>query len=171
MNESDREWLISVYSKASTGRFIPSGPWVTDEIIEREMSKRLARQGFDSPAGAVSLVALHDGQRVADVMGWYTEAEMRDREHRTAEIGWVGDPAFAGQGFVTEAAAGLLEHMFTAASAHRVEAHLDPRNGASARIAERLGMTREAHLRDSVWMHGEWCDTLIYGKLASEHAA
>jgi RimJ/RimL family protein N-acetyltransferase len=50
----------------------------------------------------------------------------------------------------------------------RVIAQLDPRNAPSARVCERVGMTREAHLREDYWTKGEWADTLIYGLLARE---
>ncbi len=43
-----------------------------------------------------------------------------------------------------------------------------PRNLASARVCERLGMRLEAHLREESWFKGEWGDLLVYAVLASE---
>jgi len=54
---------------------------------------------------------------------------------------------------------------------HRVIARVDGRNKASARLCERVGMTREAHLRRDEWAKGEWTDTLIYGLLTEEWPA
>lgn len=52
---------------------------------------------------------------------------------------------------------------------HRLVAHLDPRNVRSAALCERLGMTREAHLRrDWPEADGTWTDNLIYGLLSEE---
>jgi RimJ/RimL family protein N-acetyltransferase len=51
---------------------------------------------------------------------------------------------------------------------HRVWGDCDPRNPASARVMERAGMRREGHLVQNVWIKGEWCDSLIFGMLASE---
>ncbi|KAM9863428.1 GNAT family N-acetyltransferase [Leucobacter sp. BZR 635] len=162
LTDADREWLVSVYSQPEVGRFIPAGPWTAD-ISEAEISKRMNRRGFDTEQGAVSLMVLHEGERVAEVMCWFT-----DRDHRVAEIGWAGDPAHAGQGFVTEAATALLDYVFSEVRMHRVAAIIDPRNVPSMRVAERIGMRLEGHLREAEWMRGEWCDTLIYGKLASD---
>jgi RimJ/RimL family protein N-acetyltransferase len=36
---------------------------------------------------------------------------------------------------------------------------------------EKLGMRREAHLRENWWLKGEWCDSWIYAMLDSEWAA
>ncbi len=162
LTEADRDWLVAVHAQADVGRFIPAGPW-TEEIAEAEFAKRISRQGFDTEEGAVSLVATHDGTPVADIVSWFT-----DREHRVAEIGWAADPEHAGQGFVTEAAATLLDHLFDGERMHRVAAQIDPRNEPSMRVAERLGMQLEGHLRANDWMRGEWCDTLVYGMLASD---
>lgn len=162
LNDSDVDWLVGVYSQARVGRFIPSGPW-TPKQAAAEVEKRLSRRGFDTEQGALSLIALCDGVRVADIVSWYT-----NREHRLADIGWAGDPKHAGRGFVTEAASAMLEHAFSSAGMHRVAAMIDPRNVPSARVAERLGMTLEGRLRENDWMHGEWCDTLVYGILSTE---
>ena len=162
LTEDDADWLVSVYSQPDVGRFIPSGPWTTENAAA-EVAKRLSRRGFDTEEGAISLVATSAGVPVADLVSWFT-----DREHRVADIGWAGDPAHAGKGFVTEAAAALLEYAFTECGMHRVAAKIDPRNTASARLAERIGMQLEGRLRQNEWMHGQWCDTLVYGSLACD---
>jgi RimJ/RimL family protein N-acetyltransferase len=36
---------------------------------------------------------------------------------------------------------------------------------------EKLGMQREAHLRENWWLKGEWCDSWIYAILDREWAA
>ena len=64
-----------------------------------------------------------------------------------AEIGWAFAPSYAGRGFATEAATALVTMAFDHYPLHRLFAHLDPRNERSVALCERLGMTREAHLR------------------------
>ena len=51
---------------------------------------------------------------------------------------------------------------------HRVAAQMDARNLASARLARRVGMRQEAHLRQDWWIKGEWTDTLIFGMLSGD---
>jgi RimJ/RimL family protein N-acetyltransferase len=48
---------------------------------------------------------------------------------------------------------------------------MEARNGASARLASRLGMRQEAHHRSSEMFKGEWADILIYALLDSEWQA
>ncbi|PJJ65242.1 GNAT family N-acetyltransferase [Compostimonas suwonensis] len=87
------------------------------------------------------------------------------------EIGWVLHPDFQGAGYASEAAGALLRLCFEQFGAHRVSARLDPRNGASAALCERLGMRREALFRHDIFFKGEWGDTAIYAILAEEWAA
>ena len=42
------------------------------------------------------------------------------------------------------------------------------RNAASARVLERLGMRREAHLVENEHLKGEWTDEVVYALLARE---
>jgi RimJ/RimL family protein N-acetyltransferase len=53
---------------------------------------------------------------------------------------------------------------------HRIVACLDARNVASARLAERLGMRREAHFVSNEMFKGEWTDEVIYAMLAEDWA-
>lgn len=103
----------------------------------------------------------HEGMLVGDVM-----LRLKAGVHRSvAELGYVFDPAHGGRGFATEAARALVDLAFDHFGCHRVFANLDPRNNASARVCERLGMTHEAHLRRDWWGPGGWSDTVIYGLL------
>ncbi|GAB2442862.1 hypothetical protein GCM10027187_01070 [Streptosporangium sandarakinum] len=74
----------------------------------------------------------------------------------------------SGRGFATEAVRALIGVAFERCGMHRVIARLDARNEASARLCQRVGMVKEAHLRRDYWMKGEWADTLIYGLLAEQ---
>ena len=51
---------------------------------------------------------------------------------------------------------------------HRVVGRLEPRNTGSARVLEKLGMRREAHLVENEWVKGEWQSELVYAILARE---
>ncbi|NYI04120.1 GNAT family N-acetyltransferase [Allostreptomyces psammosilenae] len=96
---------------------------------------------------------------------------LRSREHRQGEIGYVFHPDFHGRGFATEASRVMLAVAFDSLGLHRVCGRLDARNTASARVLERLGMRREAHLRENEWVKGEWTDEVVYAMLAREWAA
>ncbi|WP_318199654.1 GNAT family protein [Streptomyces sp. SCL15-4] len=87
---------------------------------------------------------------------------------RQAEIGWVFDPRHAGRGYATEAAAALVALAFGQLGVHRVFARLDALNTASARVCERLGMRREAHLVENDLDGDRWGSEYVYAMLARE---
>ena len=82
----------------------------------------------------------------------------RSEEHQKGEIGYVFNPAYHGRGLATEAVVALLRLGFEGLGLHRITGHLDARNTASARVLERAGMRREAHLVENEFVKGEWTD-------------
>lgn len=87
---------------------------------------------------------------------------------RTGNIGWAIHPDYQRQGFASEAARALLDHLFAARNLHRVTATGDPRNVASTRVMERLGMRREGSMLKSLWTKGAWQDESLYAILNEE---
>jgi RimJ/RimL family protein N-acetyltransferase len=87
------------------------------------------------------------------------------------EIGWIFHPDVQGRGYASEAARAVIDLCFTTLRAHRVIAKLDPRNGPSARLTERLGMRHEGVMREDHFLKGEWASTSVYSLLAGEYSA
>ncbi|MDP1340746.1 GNAT family N-acetyltransferase, partial [Klebsiella variicola] len=63
-----------------------------------------------------------------------------------AEIGYIFNPAFAGQGYAAEAVRALVGVCFSRRGLHRLSARLDTDNQGSIGLVERLRFRREAHL-------------------------
>jgi RimJ/RimL family protein N-acetyltransferase len=106
------------------------------------------------------------GRLVGDVTLFFHSAR-----HAGGEIGYAFHPDIAGQGYATEACTAVLNLAFDAFGGpglHRVVARMDARNGASARLAARLGMRQEAHHRGSEMFKGEWADVVVYALLDHE---
>jgi RimJ/RimL family protein N-acetyltransferase len=87
---------------------------------------------------------------------------------KQAEIGFTLATAYQKSGYATEAVGAVLDRLFRVQGLHKVTGECDARNTASASLMERLGFTREGHLRQQTWIKGEWTDDLIYGLLAEE---
>ena len=87
------------------------------------------------------------------------------------EVGYIFNPAYAGQGLATEAASAALRFGFESIGAHRIFARLDALNTASAKVAQRLGMRKEAHLVQNDRFNGVWGDEFIFAMLQSEWLA
>lgn len=89
---------------------------------------------------------------------------------RRAEVGYaLARPAW-GQGYAQEAMGAFIDHGFGALGLNRLEADIDPRNAASARLLERLGFRREGLLRERWIVGDEVSDSALYGLLQREWA-
>ena len=77
-------------------------------------------------------------------------------------------PACPSHGHAREALTELLNRMFGPLCYRRVVASVDPRNLPSVALLRALVMRQEAHRRESLFLHGEWVDDLVFALLASE---
>lgn len=84
------------------------------------------------------------------------------------EIGYSLNHEYWGCGFATEAAHAMLIFAFKELSLHRVYATCRPKNIGSSRVLEKIGMKKEAHLREHLFFKGQWHDSLLYAILHSE---
>ncbi len=104
----------------------------------------------------------HRDRVVGDVM-----LRISSTQHAQLELGWVLHPAFQGRGLAAEATSEVVSFAFEVLNPHRLNAHVDVRNLASAALCRRLGMRLEATLLEDVWDDG-WQDSSIYGLLRRE---
>lgn len=152
-------------------RLEPVGRWLTE--IPRALSPY--RESFSEPARlATTIIAESEGQVIGDlllrVQDAWAQTEVRDQARGTqAELGWVLDPAYTGQGYATEAVGALLRLCFEELDLRRVVASCFAGNEASWRLMERLGMRREHHaLQESLHRSGQWLDVYSYALLSGE---
>lgn len=160
--EADFDALHALYSDASVARWLYDGPSTVDETEARLRRKRDGHS-LSEEQGLSAAVELRDGTYVGDVGLFY----MAPAQHRSIELGFSFAPAHQGNGYATEAARALVDWAFSV-GLHRVYGRLEPRNVASARVLEKLGMRREAHLVENEWVKGEWQSELVYAILERE---
>lgn len=92
------------------------------------------------------------------------------REFNTRELGYVLHEDFQGRGHGTAACRAMIDLAFRR-GIHRIYARCSPRNEASWRLMERLGMTREGFFRGDVSFrsdaagHPIYQDTYLYAVL------
>ena len=77
-------------------------------------------------------------------------------------IGYWVDRRIAGRGVVPTAVALVVDHCFTTAGLHRVEANVRPENTASLRVVEKLGFRREGLHERYLYIDGAWRDHLTF---------
>lgn len=161
---ADLDALYEMRSRDDVNRYLYTEPFTREEAREA-LADRMRRVALEAEGDRLVLaVVLRDsGAVIGDVvLVWLSE------EHRQGELGFTLHPDHHGRGYAGEAAVELLRLGFEELGLHRIIGRCDGRNAASARLMERLGMRREAHLRENEFVKGEWTDELVYALLASE---
>jgi [ribosomal protein S5]-alanine N-acetyltransferase len=122
-------------------------------------------QAFVRAAAARSAYAIVVGDRVVG------SAELKPHPNRQGEISYLVHPVCWNRGIATAAARLLLTTGFDRHDMHRIFATCDPRNTGSARVLEKIGMTYEGRLRETIKLRDGWRDSAMYAILAHEYRA
>ena len=141
----------------------PRGEEETREWLAGKIERRRFARTGDGIGFAATLKG--SGALVGDC-----SLQLADAEHHQAEVGYIVGAAHQGRGYATEAARALVQLAFGTYGLHRVAGRLEARNLPSARVLERLGMRREAHLVENEYVKGEWQSEVVYALLAREWA-
>lgn len=93
-----------------------------------------------------------------------------NRDFEAKEVGYIVNKNYQRRGFASEALAAVIENAFSE-GVHRIFAECDPRNICSWKLLEKVGLQREAHLKQNVYFEKDenglpkWKDTYIYAKV------
>jgi RimJ/RimL family protein N-acetyltransferase len=155
--------VLQYYSNPEVCAYLCHGPW--DEAEARQkVEERCRRTSFDD--GGVNLVVEAGGEVIGNIAAWFAAGR-----EQTVELGWVFAADARGRGYATEAVQALLDDVvFAIPEVHRVIAEMDARNTASAALAERLCMRREAHFVADWRCEGQWTDTVVYALLRQDRS-
>lgn len=96
--------------------------------------------------------------------------------NNSAEIGYVLNADYWGQGYAEEMIRKILDFGFNVLGLHRIEAKMMCQNTSSSKVAEKCGMRFEGTLRESVLAKGKYVDVKVfaitetnYKKLINSH--
>jgi [ribosomal protein S5]-alanine N-acetyltransferase len=165
LRESDAPAIYAIRSNATVMRYASSLPLTSRDQAEAF----IAREKAAMAAGESLRLGL---QRHGDaaLIGTSLLFHMNP-QCRRAEIGYDLRLDAWGHGYMHEALLALVRFGFSELALNRIEADIDPRNIASARSLERLGFTKEGHLRQRWIVNGEVSDSAFYGLLLSDWQA
>lgn len=115
--------------------------------VDRRMSWRrfaaLSGPWLLTGAGWWAIELASTGEYIGTVGAFYRETQLGLGRDAAIEIGWSLHPPHWRKGYASEAARAALDWAFRHHDVARAVAHLDEENAASARVAEKLGMTCE----------------------------
>lgn len=157
--ETDADAIYALHSNARVLRYWDSPPW--EDRARAQAFLAACRQMEADASGA--RFAIETLQPRAFV-GWCAMFRWNP-VYRSLGIGYCLDEPAWGQGYATEAVRAMLRWAYETLDLNRVEAELDTRNGASARVLEKLGFEREGLRREDCVVSGEVSDSWIYGLL------
>jgi [ribosomal protein S5]-alanine N-acetyltransferase len=161
-NDADASGLFALHSNAYVLRYWDAPPWSDRARAERFIAA--CRQMADDGTGArLALDRVSDGAFI----GWSSLTRWNP-DFRSASLGYCLDDAAWGHGYATEAARAVLQWAFDSLHLNRVQAETDTRNGASARVLEKLGFVREGTLREDCVVNGEVSDSWVFGLIRRE---
>lgn len=89
---------------------------------------------------------------------------------QSAYVGYWVDQAHAGHGYVPEAVVLVVRFAFEDLHLHRVQIAIIPRNTASRRVVEKLGIRDEGVAERYLEINGRWEDHVRYAITAEEWA-
>mgnify|MGYP001183629067 CR=1 FL=1 len=154
--------LFAVNADEQVTRFLPYPTWTNAADGEAWFDRMAAHQASGE---AAQFVIEHDAlQRVVGSCLLFRF----DGPSARAELGYVLGREHWGTGLMHEAMQGFVGFAFVTLGLRRLEAAVDPRNHASARLLERLGFAREGLLRQRWATKGELCDSAVYGLLRGD---
>ena len=120
-------------------------------------------ESFRQGAGAVLAITLKpDGSVIGTV------PLSINKNHQRGELGYMVAKEHWNRGYCTEACRALMSYGFSTLGLDRIQAMHFPRNPASGRVMQKLGMTREGLLRQYVSNRGTHEDIIMYPILRHE---
>lgn len=148
--------FFELMSSPAVVLFEPYGV-MNPEEARRELERRIGN-------GEFTAVILRDtGRLIGNVC-------LGRRDFDALELGFLLHEQYWGRGLAQEACRALIKRAFVN-GIHRIYAECDPENAASWHLLERLGFTREGHLKQNAYFRRDdlgrpvWKDTYLYSLL------
>ncbi|MHC1787878.1 MAG: GNAT family N-acetyltransferase [Christensenellales bacterium] len=157
----DLQDFYEMVSNPAGVRYEPYGP-LTMEQAAQELDRRRVSGEF------TAVVLKSSGKVIGNIY-------LAERKCGAMEIGYLLNESWWGKGYAAEACKAVIEQAFTG-GVSRITAQCDPQNTASWRLLERLGFSREGHLRRNVYFRRDeqgkplWKDTYLYAILREGEA-
>nr|WP_315216450.1 GNAT family N-acetyltransferase [uncultured Flavobacterium sp.] len=151
--------IIALRSNPETMKYIPRPLVKTIEDALEHIAMMDAK--IENNEGINWAITQKGNPKLIGVIGHYRIKP----EHYRAEIGYMLLPEFSGKGIISEAVKEVVKYGFKGMQLHSIEAVIDPENNASAKVLEKNGFVKEAHLKENEFFEGRFLDSVIYSLL------
>ncbi|WP_319479243.1 GNAT family protein [uncultured Draconibacterium sp.] len=157
---NDKHSLLAYRSDAEANKYQGWIPKTLDDV-EIFFGKLSAECNVPDTWFQLAVVEKNNNELIGDIGIHFIDEQQ-------VEIGYTIAKQHQGLGFATEASKAVIDYLFGALKKHRITASIDPENIASVALLEKLGFRKEAHLKESLLINGQWVDDVIYALLAKE---
>ncbi len=128
-------------------------PWNYPPVTEGAYARLLARVG-DERYEPLFVRRISDSA----IVGYFNISEIIRGSFQSAFVGYGAVSAHAGQGYMTEGLALVLDHAFGPLALHRLEANIQPANVRSIALVRRCGFEHEGFAPQFLRIAGIWRD-------------
>jgi len=163
---ADTADMFAYTSDAELLQHLPLG--VTPTLADAEDAVRGFVGLYDLHRAAPWGITVKETGRHIGIVGFESWNPVTDR----AEIGFLIARSHWRQGYASEAALRVMRFGFEQMGLNRIEARVKPENESSRLLLEaKLGMRREALMREHSWWRGSYHDLELYAILKREFYA
>lgn len=154
--ESDYDDLFEYLSQLEDDEF-EGYPGITYENGREHLNYRMGSEEF------YAIELKESGKVIGNIYYGHRDFEAK-------EVGYIINKKYQRKGYASEALSAVIENGFKA-GVHRIYAECDPRNTCSWKLLEKVGLEREAHLKQNVFSHRDengqpkWKDTYVYARV------
>ena len=158
-DKNDASPILELRSNVETMKYIPRPLLKSTEDALEHIAMIDAK--IENSEGINWAITLKNDSKLIGIIGFYRIKP----EHFRAEIGYMLLPAFSGNGIISEAINEVVNYGFNEIHLHSVEGIIDPNNLGSAKVLQKNGFVKEAHLKENEFYEGRFLDTVIYSRL------
>ncbi len=156
INENDKEVVFALRSNPKTMKYIPRP--IMKNVEDALGHIKMIQDKIESSEGINWAITLKEDFKMIGIIGHYKVKW----ENFRSEIGYIILPEHEGKGIITEAIGLIIDYGFNVIKMHSLEAIIDPQNHASARVLEKNGFIKEAHIKENTFFEGKFYDSVIY---------
>jgi RimJ/RimL family protein N-acetyltransferase len=149
---ADLDDLWTLYCDPEITKYIPDAPRTREEA-RQELEWHMNGHPRNPQLGLWATIHKESGKFIGrcGLLPWTIEGRQE------VEVAYTIAREYWGQGLATEAAQAILQYGFKTLNLSRIVSLIDPDNGASQRVAEKMGMTFEKRVDE-----GEYTPFFIY---------
>lgn len=156
-----RDWLLKWEPRP-----LPGQPDATED--RRIFAARCGARERERQLGSGYGFGIFVGPEQDRFVGEINLSSVQRGPYQNAYVGYWIDEAAAGNSYVPEAFVVLCRFAFEDLALHRLQASIIPRNGASHRVVEKLGLRDEGVAQRYLEINGTWEDHVRYAITSEE---